>query len=367
MRRRVLVRATGAAGLGALAGILGGVSPVVRAQAAGTGSAAAPPDDLILRRIAVGSCIDQTRPQPMWDAVLDSRPDLFVFAGDNVYASQPPWSLERLQQAYAQLAAHPGFARLRSSVPHLAIWDDHDYGLNDGGAEFAHKQASKQAFLDFWRVPAQDPRRTREGLYAAAAFGPPGNRVQVLLPDTRWFRSPLKPTPQRNAPGAERFVPDADPSRTMLGEAQWRWLEERLREPADLRLIVSSVQVLAEGHGFERWGNLPLERQRLFDLIARTRANGVVMLSGDRHIGALYRETRGTPYPLLEMTSSGMTHAWREASEPGPNRLGPPLGELHFGLVDIDWESRSVTLSLRDAASAVQREVRVGLDELKAP
>jgi len=364
MRRRSLVGAAGAAGLGALACTLGGGSTGALAQASPGSSA---PDDLILRRIAVGSCIDQTRPQPLWDAVLDSRPDLFVFAGDNVYASQPPWSLERLQQAYAQLAAQPGFARLRASVPHLAIWDDHDYGLNDGGAEFVDKQASKQAFLDFWRVPAQDARRQREGLYAAASFGPPGSRVQVLLPDTRWFRSPLKPTPQRNAPGAERYVPDADPSLTMLGEAQWRWLEERLREPADLRLIVSSIQVLAEGHGFERWGNFPLQRQRLFDLIARTRANGVVLLSGDRHIGALYRETRGTPYPLLEMTSSGMTHPWRQAAEAGPNRLGPLLGELHFGLVDVDWESRAVTLSLRDTAGAVQREVRVGLDELKAP
>ena len=367
MKRRAVLTAAGAAGMGMLATSLLAVSPGATAQTGRGGQAAAPPDDLILRRIAVGSCIDQVRPQLLWDAVLDARPDLFVFAGDNVYASQPPWSLERLQQAYAQLAANPGFGRLRAAVPHLAIWDDHDYGLNDGGAEFPHKQASKDAFLDFWRVPAGDSRRQREGLYTAATLGPPGRRVQVLMPDTRWFRSPLKPTPQRNAPGAERYVPDADPSRTMLGEAQWRWLEERLREPADLRLLVSSIQVLAEGHGWERWGNFPLERQRLFDLIARTRARGVVLLSGDRHIGALYRETRGTPYPLLEMTSSGMTHAWSEAAEAGANRLGALLGELHFGLVEVDWESRAVTLSLRDAAGAVRREVSVGLDDLKSP
>lgn len=362
MKRRSLLQGAGA---GALAAGLGAGWPGAGAQAQDGAAAAAAGGSAVLRRIAIGSCIDQARPQPLWEPVLAARPDLFVFAGDNVYASRPPWSLAQLQQAYAQLAAHPGFARLRASVPHLAIWDDHDYGVNDGGAEFPHKQASKEAFLEFWQVPANDPRRQREGLYTAATFGPPGRRVQLLLPDTRWFRSPLQRTPQRDAPGAERWVPDADPSRTMLGAQQWQWLEEQLRQPAELRLFVSSIQVLAEGHGWERWGNFPLERQRLFDLIGRTRAQGVVILSGDRHVGAFYRETQGTPYPLVEMTSSGMTHAWAEASEAGPNRLGALVRELHFGLVDVDWAQRRVVLSLRDAAGAVLRETAVQLDDLR--
>ncbi len=363
MRRRSLLRGVGA---GALLTAWGAGGPPADARAQEAAAAAAGGGSGVLRRVALGSCIDQTRPQPLWEPVLAARPDLFVFAGDNVYASRPPWSLARLQQAYAQLASHPGFARLRESVPHLAIWDDHDYGVNDGGAEFVHKQASKEAFLEFWQVPAGDPRRQREGLYTAATFGRPGRRVQVLLPDTRWFRSPLRRTPQRDAPGAERWVPDPDPSLTMLGAAQWQWLEEQLRQPADLRLFVSSIQVLAEGHGWERWGNFPHERQRLFDLIGRTRANGVVMLSGDRHIGGLYRQTQGTPYALVEMTSSGMTHAWAEAAEAGPNRLGPLVRELHFGLLDIDWERRRVGLSLRDASGASLQEVQLPIDDLKA-
>jgi alkaline phosphatase D len=103
----------------------------------------------------------------------------------------------------------------------------------------------------------------------------------------------------------------------MLGEAQWAWLAERLREPADLRLVVSSIQVLAEGHGWERWGNLPGERARLFDLIGATGANGVVLLSGDRHIGGLYREPAGVPYPLTEITSSGINQVFPGNQEAG--------------------------------------------------
>jgi len=322
--------------------------------------------DGTLRRIAFGSCIDQTKPQPIWDTVLADRPDLFIFGGDNVYASDQPWSAVRLAQAYAQQDEVPGLVRLRETVPHMAIWDDHDYGLNDGGAEFGHKSGSKAAFLRFWQIPRGDPRHAREGLYDSAMFGAEGKRVQVILLDTRWFRSALKPTDDRGKPGKERYLPDADPAKTMLGEAQWRWLEEQLRQPAELRLLVSSIQVVVEGHGWERWGNFPLERQRLYRLIADTQAQGVVFLSGDRHVGALYREATGTPYPFYELTSSGITHPWRDAAEAGPNRLGALFTQQHYGVVDIDWGAATIRLALKDIRGAVQRSQLIRFSELKA-
>jgi alkaline phosphatase D len=152
----------------------------------------------------------------------------------------------------------------------------------------------------------------------------------------------------------------------MLGEAQWAWLRKCLQEPAELRLIVSSIQVVVEGHGWERWGNLPRERQRLYDLIASTRARGVVFLSGDRHIGALYRESQGTPYSLTEITSSGINRQFVNAREQGPNRLGELYPRVNFGTVEIDWPNRRVTLSLRDEDGAVQRHVSLALDDLRA-
>lgn len=371
MQRRALLGSLGAMAAAVVGAGCQGPAPLPAAGALAAGAAPAglslPAADPArpLQRIGLGSCIDQTKPQPIWDAVLAARPDLFVFGGDNVYASQQPWSREALQAAYATQARVPGFARLRQAVPHLAIWDDHDYGLNDGGAEFAHRQASKDAFLDFWQAPADDERRGREGLYTARAFGPAGRRVQVIALDGRWFRSPLKPTDQRGAPGKERYLPDADPAKTMLGATQWAWLEARLREDADLRLIVSGIQVLAEGHGYERWGNLPAERQRLFSLIARTGARGVVFLSGDRHIGAAYRETAGVPYPLYELTSSGITHPWADVREPGPNRLGPLVTVPHVGLVDIDWAARSLRLALHGGDGQPLQAHRVALDDLR--
>ncbi len=116
----------------------------------------------------------------------------------------------------------------------------------------------------------------------------------------------------------------------MLGAEQWAWLAEELRKPAELRLIVSSTQVLAEGHGWERWGNFPLEKQKLIDTIRTSGAKGVVLLSGDRHIGALYRETPDGLYPLYEATSSGLNMVYWAAKEPGPNRLGAHLCRRQF-------------------------------------
>ena len=223
---------------------------------------------------------------------------------------------------------------------------------------------AKELFLKFWKVPADDIRRTRDGIYDSRIIGPPGMRVQIILLDLRWFRSPLKASDQRGAPGKERYVPDPDPAKTMLGPVQWAWLAGELRKPAELRLIVSSTQVLAEGHGWERWGNLPLERQKFLDTIRDSGANGCVLLSGDRHVGALYRETPPGLYPIYEATSSGLNMVFWEAREPGPNRLGALYAAANFGVVDIDWPEHKITLALRDVDGNTQRSAILSLDEL---
>ncbi|MDP3239115.1 MAG: alkaline phosphatase D family protein, partial [Reyranella sp.] len=111
-----------------------------------------------LSRIAFGSCAKQTLPQPIWEPILAYRPDLFIFAGDNVYGDFHSPDAADLKRAYDEARLVAGYARLRETVPHLAVWDDHDYGVNDGGVEFAHKEIAKDLFLDFWGAPAGDIR-----------------------------------------------------------------------------------------------------------------------------------------------------------------------------------------------------------------
>jgi len=328
---------------------------------------------LPLERIVFGSCLDEEKTPPRWQTLLDRDPQLFMMLGDNVYADSVGVSdvgpdLVEMRRAYAALDAQAGFRDLRSKVPLLAVWDDHDYGLNDGGEENPIKVEAKSIFADFFDVSADDPMRLREGIYRAGIYGPTGHRVQIILLDTRYFRSPLKPTDQRNAPGKQRFVPDDDPKKTILGEAQWQWLEEQLRQPAELRLIVSSIQVIAEGHGWEGWRMMPLERTRLTRLINETKANGVIFLSGDRHRAAAYRRVEGTPYPFYELTSSSL-NSGIESRQPeiDPQRLGGGLyaGE-NFGMVQIDWELGVVSLDILSLSAGRRvRGVTLAIAELR--
>ncbi len=329
-----------------------------------TVAGAASAQEAPLARIAFGSCANQNKPQPIWAAVLAYRPELFIFTGDNVYGDVTSGDMTELRAAYAAASEVEGIKALRAQVPVLAVWDDHDFGRNDGGADFPYKERAQELFLAFWHIADDDPRAQRPGVYHAATFGPAGQQVQVILLDTRTFRSPLRPTDQRGALGKEAYLPDPDPAKTMLGEAQWAWLRAQLEQPADLRLIVSSVQVLAEDHGFERWGNLPLERQKLLDLIAETGAKGVVLISGDRHMGALYRLSEGVPYDLYEITSSGINMAVSNNRDTGPLRLGEVYRADNFGTIDIDWQAGQITLSVRGMDGTAARSVTIPIAAL---
>ena len=320
-------------------------------------------DDTALTRIAFGSCIDQARPQVVAEAVQAYQPDLFVFLGDNVYGDVEGGTVSNLRRAYERQAQSTDFARLLEAPRVLAIWDDHDYGVNDGGGDFTLKRQAEALFLDFWKVPADDPRRARKGLYASFSFGPEGRRVQIILLDTRYFRSPLRPTDERGATGKERYLPDTSPDKTMLGAAQWRWLEEVLREPADLRIIGSSIQVVAEAHGYERWGNLPGEQERLYNLLAQAGDTPTTVISGDRHFAAIYRVSLGNGRTLWEATSSSLNRPWAQEDEMGPNQLSPIYGGENFGTIEIDWQMRRAVLAINDIRGSRVQQVEINIGE----
>jgi alkaline phosphatase D len=298
-----------------------------------TGRAAA------LETIVFGSCNHQGRDQSYWEAVLGEKPDLFLFLGDNIYADTR--EREVMREKYRQMDLSPGFRALRAACPVLATWDDHDYGENDAGASFPAKAMAKEEFLEFFEVPAEDPRRFREGVYRAWRLGPPGRQVQVLLLDTRWFRGEVLRRAERPE-GRGPYVPNEDPAQTMLGEKQWAWLERELAKPAELRLIASSVQVLPTEHGWEAWAVLPLERQRLLRLLEDSEASGVLLLSGDRHMAELSVLEVGVSYPLYEFTSSSLNLAFGGppdgVREPNRLRVAGPVYAANYGVVRIDWE-----------------------------
>jgi len=306
-------------------------------------------------RVTFGSCISQDKEQPIWDSVIKEKSDMLIFMGDNVYGDN--WKtgkINKLKKSYAKQRNKIPFKKLKESNEIFAIWDDHDYGKNDGGSEYIYKQESKKIFLDFWEVPKSDIRRNREGIYFETKKNINNSLVQFIFLDTRYFRSPLKPTDKRDAPYKERFLPDNNPSKTFLGEDQWMWLSKTLNEKADLRIIVSSIQIIAEGHGFERWGNLPLEKEKLYNLIDEKNVKNIIFLSGDRHLSGIYKDKTGLGTEIYEITSSslnlpaGKLYKKKDIRpEPGPNRIGPLYTMENYGLIEF-FGKKNVSIFIKD-------------------
>jgi len=151
-----------------------------------------------LTRIAFGSCNMHDAAQPLWDPIHAFQPQLWIWLGDVVYADTRwglfdwrPSPVELMQQKYHSQNQVPGYQKLKNSCPVIGIWDDHDFGKNNGGNEYENRSQSQQLFLDFMGAPPDSPLRSRPGIYTSYEFGPPGRRAKVILLDLRYFRDPV--------------------------------------------------------------------------------------------------------------------------------------------------------------------------------
>ena len=321
-----------------------------------------------LTRIAFGSCYHPSLDSGIFNEITGQHPDAFVFLGDNVYAedeSDDP-TLMSLRQAYANLSAVESFTALRESTPLLVAWDDHDYGKDDAGGDFKYREFSESLYRYAWNIEPSDERSSRPGVYLEQTVGPIGKRVQFITLDTRSFRTPLTRHPDQDI---GRYVESQDPNQNVLGESQWKWLAEQLRKPADIRIIVTPIQLIADGHHWESWRVMPAERERLYRLLSSSRANGVVVVSGDRHSAAIYALAEFEPYPLYELTTSSLnvpltSYVKNPVDEPGPHRLINPYYESNYGLIDIDWDAGALSMKLMDETSQVIAEQIIRIDSL---
>ncbi|CCD18714.1 hypothetical protein, conserved (fragment), partial [Trypanosoma vivax Y486] len=262
----------------------------------------------------------------------------------------------------------------------IGVWDDHDFGKNDGGKEHVNKEEMQKIFLDFLEVPSDSIRRRQHGVYSFEAISIDSllhsrssdeadtdefvalsllremrslydNLLCFLLLDVRYFRDPA----------------NATRSGDMLGEPQWSWLEHRLREDlagrnpvtgrqrCALTVVGSGVQMLMDEKVTENWGAFPKSRDRLLGLLRRFNAERVIFLSGDVHLGEIGADfsanaLRVLGYPIIEATSSGLTHS--SASIPGlpsfittlfpSNRRVGVYVERNFGVLQLTVEPKAV-------------------------
>ncbi len=293
--------------------------------------------------LAFGSCNRTDLPNLLWDDILNTKPNVWVWGGDNVYADTD--DMVALRAMYTEQNQNKEYKKLIEKTEIIGTWDDHDYGLNDGGVEFEAKAESQQEFLNFMNVSKDSPLRKQEGVYSSKKYDLENGSIKVIVLDTRYFRTAITLDTETD----KRVKPNEYGVGTVLGEIQWTWLEKQLNQSnADFNIIVSSVQVLSNEHGFEAWGNFPHEVDRLEKLISSSKAEGVIILSGDRHISEFSQiQKDGMKYPLIDFTSSGLTHAYKGfKGEPNPYRVGDVVFTESFGTLEFDFSSKKVDFKI---------------------
>ncbi len=304
--------------------------------------------------IAFGSCNKSNLPNLLWDDVLNTNPDVWVWGGDIVYADTD--NMNKLAEEYKKQNEVLGYQSLKRKVPVIGTWDDHDYGLNDGGVEYKMKKESQQKFLDFMDVSYDDPLRSQEGVYAVHNYNLNNGSIKVLVLDTRYFRTGLT----KDTETEKRNKPNNYGEGTVLGRAQWQWLENELnRSTANFNIIVSSIQVLSYEHGFETWGNFPHEVDKLKSIIATSKAKGVAIISGDRHISEFSKtEIDNVSFPLIDFTSSGLTHVYSSfTSEENKYRMGEVVPVISFGTLSFDFDNNQILFKIIGDNGAVLGEL----------
>ncbi|CAH0491319.1 unnamed protein product [Peronospora farinosa] len=321
-----------------------------------------------LQHVAFGSCNDQSLPQPLWPTIAAHKPDLWIWMGDNIYAdikevgeprplsisprktfieAQREDLIRRYKSLYIKLMANKDYQTFVSRTPIIGIWDDHDYGTNNGDKLYSNRDESQQVFLDFIGEPKDSPRRKQKGVYTSYTIGSDEQTVKFILVDNRYHRDSY-----------------GTKNGTLLGKTQWEWLEnELMTSTAAFNVIVSGVQILPDDRYSiaECWGRFPNERERLLKLILASNAKGVILLSGDVHCSEINQVVCSNGVnKITEITSSGLTHSWMEFRLPSMKHIMALLftfanfvlpwefrptqnsfyGHLNWGSIDFDWQHK---------------------------
>lgn len=298
----------------------------------------------IVYKLGIGSCVDQDYPTPAWASLEKESINSFFFLGDNIYGDVPSGRLDNVILSYEKLNDQmPSWLK---NTEKLVIWDDHDYGLNDAGANYIYKAESQQIYNDAWNIDQNDPRRSREGIYFSELKDIAGKKILIVGLDTRYFRSNLIKI-------GNSYKPHKNSNTTILGRIQWQWLEKELSREHDILILASSIQVLATEHRFEKWANIPHERDRLLALLNKL-SSKVLIISGDRHRSGFYKLDN-----IYEFTSSSLNKGIFPSYESDSLLLGKTYTQNNYGIVQ--FHENSLNLFIKDENMNILESLEIPL------
>ncbi len=265
--------------------------------------------------------------------MLDEDLDLVLFLGDYIYEYAMPKApaLDRLVRTHTlpvaqtlddyrdRYALYRSDAHLQAAhraCPWLVTWDDHevhnDYvGLQGQGSPAAFQQrrgAGYQAFFE------NMPLRASVLAHGPGGLGTPdavriydrhawGQLLRFHVLDTRQYRDQeaCSAPAQRGGVSPQECAELQDAARSLLGQAQERWVEQGLAQDAagGTRWSVLAQQTLFSQRNHRRapeqrysrgtWDGYPASRQRLLDAVRRTPPRNTVWVGGDIHQNCVSR------------------------------------------------------------------------------
>ena len=298
----------------------------------------------IVYKLGIGSCVDQDYPTPAWASLEKESINSFFFLGDNIYGDVPSGRLDNVILSYEKLNDQmPSWLK---NTEKLVIWDDHDYGLNDAGANYIYKAESQQIYNDAWNIDQNDPRRSREGIYFSELKDIAGKKILIVGLDTRYFRSNLIKI-------GNSYKPHKNSNTTILGPIQWQWLEKELSREHDILILASSIQVLATEHRFEKWSNIPHERDKLLALLNKL-SSKVLIISGDRHRSGFYKLDN-----IYEFTSSSLNKGIFSSYESDSLLIGKTYIQNNYGIVQ--FHENTLNLFIKDENMNILESLEIPL------
>jgi alkaline phosphatase D len=300
-------------------------------------------------RIAFGSCADEDeRTGETWNQIGLSQADAVVLMGDTPYIDSTV--LDRQRQRYREFASHPPLARVLHNTSWYGTWDDHDFGRDGAHGGLAGKERARQVFMEYHANPSYGDGG--EGVYTSFRRGP----VETFVVDARWFANTVPSNFANEEP-------------TLLGTAQWAWLEAGLKNStAPVKVIVSGMifNDAVRPNKPDYWGAYPAERRALFDVIGRHKVEGVVLVSGDIHRSRVIQHDSkaSAGYDIIELISSPMHHRIIDsANAPHPGLIWDAGLKNSFLLLTVDrkQDATSATAQFIDRTGEVGFEFPVPL------
>ncbi|MFZ4057278.1 MAG: alkaline phosphatase D family protein [Ferruginibacter sp.] len=249
-----------------------------------------------------------------------------LWLGDNWYTREvdysAPWGLN---YRASRDRSFPILQAFMASMPQYAIWDDHDFGPNDGNGSYIFKDESRKVFMNYWLNPSYGEEG--KGIYTRFSY----SDVDFFLLDDRFFRSADDLPDSVNGKPNERKI--------MYGAQQMKWLENALATSnATFKIIATGSQVLNPNSPFDCVKHFPVDYSNLMSMLSINKINGVMFLTGDRHHTEIIAQERKDDYTLYDITVSPYTsgtHSFSGIEKNNPARILGIDQLQNFGQISV--------------------------------